>query len=102
MAYYPDITAQLDSYEKGVIDMEVGTFFTPFSKVYGLIEEEEERLTKKVNDDIQKEGRSILFSVVFLVLGFILAFSYRTLGINQETDSTESPHLTRKRIIEKD
>lgn len=37
MAYYPDVTAQLNSYEKGVIDMEVGTFFTPFSKVYGLI-----------------------------------------------------------------
>ena len=41
MAYYPDITAQLNSYEKGVIDMEVGTFFTPFSKVYGLVEEED-------------------------------------------------------------
>lgn len=41
MAYYPDVTAQLNSYEKGVIDIEVGTFFTPFSKVYGLIEEEE-------------------------------------------------------------
>ena len=35
MAYYPEITAQLLDYEKGVIDMEVGTFFTPFSKVYG-------------------------------------------------------------------
>jgi cell division protein FtsQ len=41
MSYYSDITAQLDSYEKGVIDMEVGTFFTPFSKKYGLIEEED-------------------------------------------------------------
>ncbi|MER2089253.1 MAG: cell division protein FtsQ/DivIB [Sporosarcina sp.] len=41
MSYYPDITAQLDGYEKGVIDMEVGTFFTPFSKVYGLMEEED-------------------------------------------------------------
>ena len=40
MAYYPEITAQLHAYEKGVIDMEVGTFFTPFSKVYGLDEEE--------------------------------------------------------------
>lgn len=35
MDYYPEITAQLHDYEKGVIDMEVGTFFTPFSKVYG-------------------------------------------------------------------
>lgn len=44
MSYYPDITAQLNDYEKGVIDMEVGTFFTPFSKVYGLIEEEEDTI----------------------------------------------------------
>lgn len=41
MAYYPDITAQLNSYEKGIIDMEVGTFFTPFSKAYGIMEEED-------------------------------------------------------------
>lgn len=41
MAYYPEITAQLIDYEKGVIDMEVGTFFTPFSKVYGPKEEGE-------------------------------------------------------------
>ena len=42
MAYYPEITAQLHDHEKGVIDMEVGTFFTPFSKVYGLSEEGDE------------------------------------------------------------
>ena len=42
MDYYPDITAQLNGLEKGVIDMEVGTFFTPYSEVYGLAEEEEE------------------------------------------------------------
>lgn len=41
MAYYPDITAQLDGLEKGVIDMEVGTYFIPFSEVYGLGKEEE-------------------------------------------------------------
>jgi cell division protein FtsQ len=40
MDFYPEITAQLKGYEKGVIDMEVGTFFIPFSKVYGLAEEE--------------------------------------------------------------
>lgn len=34
MEYYPEITAQLHGYEKGVIDMEVGTFFTPFSEIY--------------------------------------------------------------------
>ena len=55
-------------------------------------------MTKKVNDEYKKRGRNILFSVVFLVLGFILAFSYRTLGINQETDITNPLHLTRKRI----
>lgn len=32
----------------------------------------------------KKRGNHILFSVVFLVVGFILAFSYRTLGSNQE------------------
>ena len=42
MAYYPEIIAQLHEYEKGVIDMEVGTFFTPFSKVYDVSKEEEE------------------------------------------------------------
>ncbi len=47
MAYYPDITAQLNSYEKGIIDMEVGTFFTPFSKVYGLVEEEEDTIEEE-------------------------------------------------------
>jgi cell division protein FtsQ len=41
MAYYPEITAQLHDHEKGVIDMEVGTFFTPYSKVYGISEEGE-------------------------------------------------------------
>ncbi len=48
-------------------------------------------MAKKVNDAYKKRGRTILFSVVFLVLGFIFAFSYRTLGINQETDSAKSP-----------
>lgn len=47
IAYYPDIIAQLNGTEKGVIDMEVGTYFTPYSQIYGLedteeIEEEEE------------------------------------------------------------
>ena len=42
MDYYPEITAQLNGFEKGVIDMEVGTFFTPFSEMYGPSEEEDE------------------------------------------------------------
>lgn len=47
-------------------------------------------MKRKVNEEYQKRGRHILFSVVFLVLGFILAFSYRTLGSNQENDVYES------------
>lgn len=53
-------------------------------------------MTKKVNDAYKKRGRNILFSVVFLVLGFILAFSYRTLGINQVTDSIKSPAFNKE------
>ncbi|WP_438316904.1 cell division protein FtsQ/DivIB [Sporosarcina sp. FA9] len=41
MEFYPDIIAQLNDVEKGVIDMEVGTYFTPFSKMYGAKEEDE-------------------------------------------------------------
>ncbi|QTD42402.1 cell division protein FtsQ/DivIB [Sporosarcina sp. Te-1] len=41
MEYYPEITAQLSGYEKGIIDMEVGTFFTPFSEAYGTGKEGE-------------------------------------------------------------
>lgn len=48
-------------------------------------------MAKKTNEAYKKRGRSILFSVVFLVLGFILAFSYRTLGINQEDGNYKSP-----------
>lgn len=40
MAYYSEITAQLHNHEKGVIDMEVGTYFTPFSEIYGQGKEE--------------------------------------------------------------
>ena len=41
MDYYPEITAQLKGMEKGVIDMEVGTFFIPYSEIYGVNGEEE-------------------------------------------------------------
>lgn len=47
MVYYSEIVSQLTGEEKGVIDMEVGTFFTPYSQIYGVgasenhIEEEE-------------------------------------------------------------
>jgi len=42
------------------------------------------RLSKKTSDKHKKKERRILFSVVFIVLGFMLAFSYRTLGKNSE------------------
>ncbi|MDN4607550.1 cell division protein FtsQ/DivIB [Sporosarcina highlanderae] len=35
MDYYPEITSQLEDMEKGIIDMEVGTYFSPFNKIYG-------------------------------------------------------------------
>lgn len=41
MEYYPEITSQLGDHDKGIIDMEVGTFFTPYSEVYGSGEVEE-------------------------------------------------------------
>src|SRR5690554_2319319 len=43
-------------------------------------------LSKKMNEDYRKKGRHILFSLVFLVLGFMLAFSYNTLGKNNKND----------------
>lgn len=43
-----------------------------------------------VGQKSRKKGRHILFSVVFLVLGFILAFSYRTLGNNNDVAEFES------------
>lgn len=46
MIYYPQIIAQLTGDERGVIDMEVGTYFTPYSQIYGqgetVVEENEE------------------------------------------------------------
>lgn len=47
-------------------------------------------MSRKRNE-CEKKGRRILFSVVFLVLGFILAFSYRTLGKHGETERIKSP-----------
>jgi len=42
MDFYPEIIAQLQGFEKGIIDMEVGTFFTPFSELYNPNEEDVE------------------------------------------------------------
>lgn len=56
MAYYPDIIAQLNGTEKGVIDMEVGTYFTPYSQVYGLEEIEVVEATEE--EEIEGEEES--------------------------------------------
>lgn len=50
-------------------------------------------MRKKASESYRKRGRHILFSVVFLVLGFILAFSYKTLGKHGEEDSPTSTLL---------
>ena len=54
-------------------------------------------MSKKVSDDYKKKGRPILFSIAFLVLGFILAFSYKTLGGNKEPEK-----ITSKSIIQEE
>ncbi len=46
-----------------------------------------------MNEEYKKRGKHILFSVVFLVLGFILAFSYKTVGKNVEKDPLTSASL---------
>ena len=48
---------------------------------------------RKSSENHKKKGRHILFSVVFLVLGFILAFSYKTLGNDAERESPTSSLL---------
>ncbi len=47
-------------------------------------------LTQKLNDSNKKRSKHLLFSLVFLVLGFILAFSYRTLGISNVEDKIKT------------
>lgn len=57
MAYYSEIVAQLSEEEKGVIDMEVGTFFTPYSQVYGVGEIDYEDDNEDVEGiDVEEEG----------------------------------------------
>lgn len=52
MTYYTEIIAQLqDVEEKGVIDMEVGTYFTPFSQLYGQEVEIEGEVRKDEEGD---------------------------------------------------
>lgn len=48
-------------------------------------------MEKKPKQSSKKRGKQLLYSVVFLVLGFILAFSYRTIGSNhKELDEVQS------------
>lgn len=61
--YYPSIIAQIEQqevFEKGVIDIEVGTYFRPFSDEYTLIsdveaESEEGGQEEKQNDEQQEQ-----------------------------------------------
>lgn len=50
-------------------------------------------MKKKANSDNRKGGRHILFPLVFLVLGFIFAFSYRMLGNQQDEESYQYPSI---------
>jgi len=43
-----------------------------------------------MSDEYRKKGKSILFSIVFIVLGFMLAFTYKTLGKNNEDENIHS------------
>lgn len=43
--------------------------------------------------DSEQKGRRILFLIVFIVLGFILAFSYKTFGKNSEVIDLQSTAL---------
>ncbi|MDS9470498.1 cell division protein FtsQ/DivIB [Sporosarcina pasteurii] len=59
MAYYSAIIAQLDGEEKGVIDMEVGTFFTPYSKIYGVTGNEEEAEEEAEEEEQEQEQEEV-------------------------------------------
>ena len=52
LSYYPEIVNQLTGSEKGVIDVEVGTYFTPYSKLYG---KEEKGDTNEPEDEESEE-----------------------------------------------
>lgn len=48
---------------------------------------------KKLKKAREKRGKQLVLSVVFLVLGFMLAFSYRTIGSKQEALGPEQSNL---------
>lgn len=51
MIYYPQMIAQLSGDEKGVIDMEVGSYFIPYSQIYGGNEGIEEGFTEEEEEE---------------------------------------------------
>lgn len=57
IVYYPAMISQLDGVEKGVIDMEVGTYFTPYSNIYQFDQEQvvDESKTEHVDEDNNDE-----------------------------------------------
>lgn len=57
IVYYPAMISQLDGVEKGVIDMEVGTYFTPYSNIYQFDQEQavDESKMEHVDEDNNDE-----------------------------------------------
>ncbi|MCR8851470.1 cell division protein FtsQ/DivIB [Lysinibacillus fusiformis] len=59
--YYPSIVAQIANLEKGVIDLEVGSYYRPFNEEYNKISidmeanEDGEMVDQEVTDDEQQE-----------------------------------------------
>lgn len=58
LKHYPDMVAQLQEEEKGVIDIEVekGAFFTPYSQIYGEEERIDEEETEEVSESMEEES----------------------------------------------
>lgn len=58
--YYPSIVAQISNLEKGVIDLEVGSYYRPYNDEYNKISidvsgrEDEESANQEVNNDEQQ------------------------------------------------
>jgi len=61
LKYYPDMVAQLQEDEKGVIDIEVekGAFFTPYSQIYGEGEERNEGEERAIENLEEVEDESV-------------------------------------------
>ncbi|ARF15245.1 MULTISPECIES: DUF881 domain-containing protein [Sporosarcina] len=50
-------------------------------------------MSKKLNKTREKRGKQLVLSIVFLVLGFMLAFSYRTIGSKEKVLDPEQSDL---------